>query len=333
MAITFVTKVRSFNIDSITNQGSEEYNIYFDEFTSHPQMASECLGAVDPNTSLTTPYQKGQKLDSVFFPDAIVDGLNAFPRDGQNLVWRLDVSYGEFELDSETGDSGDPIYGEYPWERPKSYNWSHYFDQAIMAVDKAGKPMLNSAGDRFETDVIVDRTIRTCQISFATPLSRFDPIESGKFINSVNSIDVTIAGSVFPKKTIKCYGYDSGVEVATVSKGNTTREVMFNQTTVSLAYDPFTWDGIIMDIGNNDINGKRIVRDNLVGFANPQRLNGGGIRLVKPDGTFNGLGVNLFDANGKPNTLLTDEDRSIEKLMAFLNYQKYDEMDLNKIGF
>ena len=85
MAITAVTKVREFQIDTITNAGSESYYIYFDSYSSHAQMAIDCLGAVDPTTGTTTPSIKGQSLNSTYFPDAIVTGLNPFPREGQNF--------------------------------------------------------------------------------------------------------------------------------------------------------------------------------------------------------------------------------------------------------
>ena len=328
MAIIGVTRVREFEIDAVTNRGSEQYYIYFDVWTSHQQMASECLGAVDPVTSMTTPSEKGQSLDSIYFPDAIVSGLSPFPRDGQNLAWQLNVSYGEIQKSNEVTDSSSQVFGDFPWKLPNQYNWSHYFDQAIMTLDKDGKPLLNSAGDAFESDVVVDRTIRTCNVSFNTPLGQFNPKVTGDFINTVNSSDLTVAGSVFPKKTIKCLSYDSSVEAAQVVRPSGTVDILYNVNTVSIAYDPFKWDGFILYIGNNEGEGRGRITDNdLIPFSTPQRLNGAGIRLIQITGDI----PNDLQTNPEP-ALQLDVDRSVAGVMAMLNYKRYNEKDLNIIG-
>lgn len=329
MAIIAVTRVREFQIDAVTNRGSEQYYIYFDAWTNHAQMASQCLGATDPSTSMTTPNRKGQSLDSVYFPSAIVDGLSPFPREGQNLSWQLNVSYGEVVTSGESVSSNSEVFDVYPWQLPKRYSWSHYFDQALMVHDKSGIPMLNSTGDRFETDVIVDRTIRTCQISFNTPLSNFDPKETGDFINTINSSSLSIAGSVFPKDTIKVLSYDSNAEPATVITKTGSVDIMYNQNTVSVAYDPFTWEGIILDIGNMERGATgRIADADGVGYATAQRLNGDGVRLLQVDG----VTPNVLATNINANTLQLDVARSVTGVAAFMNYQRYNQKNLNILG-
>jgi len=188
--------------------------------------------------------------------------------------------------------------------------------------------MLNSAGDRFETDVIVERTIRTCNITFNTPLAGFDPKGTGDFINTINKVQLNLAGSVFPPRMIKCLSYDSSVQQASVIRQSGTEDVLFNQNSVSVAYDPFTWDGIILDIGNNQVGIEGRINDaNLVPYANPQRLNGAGIRLIDKFGI-----ANQLDTNVGAGDLRRDVDRSVDGVMAFLNYKKYNEVDLKRIG-
>ncbi len=325
MAVTIVTAKRRFNIDPITNEATKVFQIFFDAFTSHEQMSMECLGAVDPNTSLTTPSVEGEKLDSVRYPNAVVEDFDIHPEPGQNLIWEMRVSYGE--VDRPESDVADFTFDRYPWQMPKKYSWGHFFDQSVLINDVENNPILNSSKDRLDEDIIIDRTIRTFDVDFNLPLGAVNGRTTGSYINTINKGGMQIEGEKFDDKTIRCMFYNATTELATVTIGTTQKEVPFRKVTAQLAYDPLTWEGYYLDIGNKgkdkagaDI--RRFTDKDGNPYNHPLRMNGGGIRLIKKDGTPNGIAA---AAN-------VDNIRSIAGVAVFLKYKRYKEINLNVLG-
>jgi hypothetical protein len=319
MEIIGVQLLRDLKIDPITFSASKAFNVYFDEYTNYDDMAALILGAEDPTTSLRVPEKEGEAL-STYYGDIVVKSISIGPFNGQNLWWTAEIDYGE--VDTVDYDKADMNTNKWPWDLPKIYRWSHYFEKTIMIVDEDGNFIRNSHGDKFDTEILVDRTIGTCDVEFNIPMTAFDPTTAMGYVNKANKQQMTIEGFPFDANIVKCTAYDAETQTANVTIGNVTRVVRFKAVRASFAIDTLTWDGFILDIGNVDVNGK--IKD--VGgfdFTTAQRLNGNGKRLVKKDGkTFNPIvdGGRL------------DNNRKFADVAAFIKYKKYKEIDLNQLG-
>jgi hypothetical protein len=321
MEIIGVQQLRDLKIDPITFTASQAFNIYFDEYTEYLDMAALIPGAVDPTTSLRVPEKEGEVLGSAF-GDIVVKGISIGPFDGQNLWWTAEIDYGE--VDTVDYDKADMNINKWPWDLPKTYRWSHYFEKTIMIEDEDGVPILNSANDPFENELLVDRTIQTCNVEFNIPMSAFDPTIAAGYVNKVNKNQMTIEGFPFDATLVKTTGYDAETQTANVTIGNVTKVVNYKAVSVTFAIDPLTWDGFILDIGNKELGAKDQIADGAGNFFTmAQRLNGNGKRLVKDDGeNFNPI----FDGGR------LDNNRKFEGVAAFIKYKKYKEIDLNQIG-
>jgi len=319
MEIIGVQQLRDLKIDPITFNASQAFNVYFDEYTNYLDMAALIQGAVDPTTSLRVPEKEGEVLGSAF-GDIVVKGISVGPFNGQNLWWTAEIDYGE--VDTVDYEKADQNLNKYPWDLPKVYRWSHYFEKTIMIVDEDGNFIRNSFNDNFDNEILVDRTIGTCSVDFNIPMTSFDPTTAMGYVNKTNKQQMTIEGFPFDENLVKCTGYDAETQTANVTIGNITKLVRYKAVTANFAIDTLTWDGFILDIGNVDVNGP--IKD--VGgfpFTTAQRLNGNGKRLVKKDGkTFNPIvdGGRL------------DNNRKFEEVAAFIKYKKYKDIDLNQIG-
>jgi len=319
MEIIGVQQLRELKIDPVTFTASQAFNVYFDEYTNYLDMAALILGAVDPTTGLRVPEKEGEVLGSAF-GDIVVKGISIGPFNGQNLWWTAEVNYGE--VDTVDYDKADINTNKWPWDLPKTYRWSHYFEKTIMIEDEDGVPIRNSANDSFDTELLVDRTIQTCNVEFNIPMSAFDPTVAAGYVNKVNKHPMTIEGFPFDAKLVKTTGYDAETQTANVTIGNTTRVARYKAVSVTFAIDTLTWDGFILDIGNVDVDGK--IKDaGGFDFATAQRLNGNGKRLVKADGK----NFNPIVDGGR-----LDNNRIFPEVAAFIKYKKYKEIDLKQIG-
>ncbi len=319
MEIIGVQQLRELKIDPVTFSASQAFNVYFDEYTNYLDMAALILGAVDPTTGLRVPEKEGEVLGSAF-GDIVVKGISIGPFNGQNLWWTAEVNYGE--VDTVDYDKADMNTNKWPWDLPKTYRWSHYFEKTIMVVDEDGVPIENSANEPFDTELLVDRTIQTCNVEFNIPMSAFDPTVAAGYVNKVNKDKMTIEGFPFDAKLVKTTGYDAETQTANVTIGNTTRVVRYKAISVTFAIDTLTWDGFILDIGNNEIGGIPIKDAGGFDFTMAQRLNGNGIRLIDKDGN-----ANAINDGGR-----LDLNRQFPGVAAFIKYKKYKEIDLKQIG-
>ena len=321
--VILVSQQRRFSIDEVTKEGSEAFRVYFDTFSTQPELAKLCVGAVDPITALTVPSKKGEFLDKVNWPEVVVDRISIQPAEGQNRYWLVEVSYGRTELPEF--DIPDRVFDRMPWDMPHVPTWGHINDQAIMILGTDGGQILNSSGDRFDNELLVDRSLRTVNVHFNLPLGAIDAKTSGDFINKVNKTPFNIMGETFPSLTMKCLAYDATVETAQVNTGDDIIEVQYRSCDGGFVYDPLTHDGFILDIGNQGDNNagvkKTLLDSQGARYSSPQLLNGNGRRLQNADGTFNAI--------GGPNV---DNDRSIAGVAAFIKYKKYEEVNLNQIG-
>ena len=321
--VILVSQQRRFSIDEVTKEGSEAFRVYFDTFSTQPELAKLCVGAVDPITALTVPSKKGEFLDKVNWPEVVVDRISIQPAEGQNRYLLVEVSYGRIELPEF--DIPDRVFDRMPWDMPHVPTWGHINDQAILVTGTDGNPILNSAGNRFDTEILVDRSLRTISIQFNLPLAAIDAKSSGDFINKINKTPLNIMGETFPNRTMKCGAYDATVETAQVNVGDDVIEVQYRSANVNYIYDPLTHDGYILDIGNKEKGAKGNIKDGFLdNFSSPQLLNGGGKRLLKKDG----VNFNALDF-GNPNL---DTDRSVADVAAFIKYKKYEEVNLNQVG-
>ena len=319
MEIIGVQLLRDLKIDPITFSASKAFNVYFDEYTNYDDMAALILGAEDPTTSLRVPEKEGEAL-STYYGDIVVKSISIGPFNGQNLWWTAEIDYGE--VDTVDYDKADMNTNKWPWDLPKIYRWSHYFEKTIMTVDEDGVPIENSANEPFDTELLVDRTIGTCDVEFNIPMTAFDPTVAAGYVNKVNTQQMTIEGFPFAEKLVKCTAYDAETQTANVTIGNVTRVVRFKAVRASFAMDSLTWDGFILDIGNNEIGGDQIKDKGGFPYTMAQRLNGNGIRLIDENG----------NANGIVNGGRLDPNRQFPGVAAFIKYKKYKEIDLNQLG-
>ena len=319
MEIIGVQQLRDLKIDPITFNASQAFNVYFDEYTNYLDMAALIQGAVDPTTSLRVPEKEGEVLGSAF-GDIVVKGISIGPFNGQNLWWTAEIDYGE--VDTVDYEKADQNLNKYPWDLPKVYRWSHYFEKTIMIIDEDNVPIENSANEPFDTELLVDRTISTCSVEFNIPMTAFDPSVSAGYVNKVNTQQMTIEGFPFAENLVKCTGYDAETQTANVTIGNVTKLVRYKAVSASFSMDSLTWDGFILDIGNNEIGGNQILDKLGFPYTTAQRLNGNGIRLIDEDGNANAI------ADGGR----LDNNRKFAGVAAFIKYKKYKDIDLNQIG-
>ena len=319
MEIIGVQQLRDLKIDPITFTASEAFNVYFDEYTDYKDMAALILGAEDPTTSLRVPEKEGEVLGSAF-GDIVVKSISIGPFNGQNLWWTAEVDYGE--VDTVDYDKADMNTNKWPWDLPKVYRWSHYFEKTIMIEDEDGVPIENSANDPFDTEILVDRTISTCDVEFNIPMTVFDPTIAAGYVNKVNDQQMTIEGFPFAENLVKCTAYDAETQTANVTIGNTTRVVRFKAVRASFSIDSLTWDGFILDIGNQNKFNKDIKDIDGFAYTMAQRLNGDGIRLIDENGN-----ANAINNGGR-----LDVNRQFPGVAAFIKYKKYKEIDLNQLG-
>ena len=321
MEIIGVQLLRDLKIDPITFSASKAFNVYFDEYTNYDDMAALILGAEDPTTSLRVPEKEGEAL-STYYGDIVVKSISIGPFNGQNLWWTAEIDYGE--VDTVDYDKADMNTNKWPWDLPKIYRWSHYFEKTIMIMDEDGLPIRNSADKSFDNEILVDRTIGTCDVEFNIPMTAFDPTTAMGYVNKANKQQMTIEGFPFDANIVKCTAYDAETQTANVTIGNVTRVVRFKAVRASFAMDPLTWDGFILDIGNVEKGKKGQIQDGEGNFfATAQRLNGNGKRLVKADGE----NFNPIVDGGR-----LDNNRIFEEVAAFIKYKKYKEIDLNQLG-
>ena len=287
MAITQVTEARSPRFSKISQTGQRVFHVYFDEFTDYATMFDEASAAVDPNTGLKIPVEgddfggnpvsTGQRkgvTGAKYITTAVVEDVDIELFNEQNKIVEVTVSFAvpenDDEEDKETPDNPfNPT--DYPWQQPPLDSFTHSNVQRLMTVDLDGRPIVNSAGDAFDTPITVPVAVRR-QPRTRNVKSGWNQATAARDINKVDQGGKRL-----------CIAHDGVQKLYTKPDGSVTKYWAITQSwdiiTSSEPYD--TWQGKIQDRGYRDGDGKKILIDGEPAIS-PVKLNGSGEPLKNP---------------------------------------------------
>jgi len=159
-----------------------------------------------------------------------------------------------------------------PTNDPAQISWSSEQFQRVMAQDKDGDAVMNSAGDFFDPPVMIDDSRRVATVKknlAAVPTWLLDYQDAVN--NDAFSIDgVSIAIGQAKMQTVS-------VDVEQERNGVTFRPVTF-----TIQFQRDLWTVKVLDAGFRDINGDRITSDDGTDVTQPAPLNGSGLALANP---------------------------------------------------
>ena len=187
--------------------------------------------------------------------DFWVRSLDPRVKSGDGLVWEVRVVYEQkppVSVDDPTGNPWDldPVISFGYMMRQRVFERCYAIDETIEDRTTAltggrGEPDLpvqNSAKVWFDPPEMIDDALLTIGISRNTEHSDFDPAVLNKFVNTLNSAAVTVAGIVI--------GITKGwVRDYKATKAWTNANQPYWQENVEIVINPETWVKAIMDRG------------------------------------------------------------------------------------
>ena len=159
-----------------------------------------------------------------------------------------------------------------PTSDPAQISWSSEQFQRVMAQDKDGDAVMNSAGDFFDPPVMIDDSRRVATVKknlAAVPTWLLD------YQDAVNSDAFTIDGVSIAIGQAK-------MQMVSVEVEQERNGVTFRPVTFTIQFQRDLWKVKVLDAGFRDINGDRITSDDGTDVTQPAPLNGSGLVLANP---------------------------------------------------
>ena len=300
-----VTEARAPRLNIVSHSGRRVFHVYFKEYTTYLEMINACDGATDPETGLRIPREKegfdggvwkrserpenneGNGGEAATGP--VCDDIDVELFEEQNMIFKVTCNFSAFEDDPNDEESKDPTNPTqptpviYPWQRPKGKQYTHANVQQIMTIDLDGNPIVNSAGEQFDTAITVPMVVRQYTETWATKIGGFNEAAAAREINTVSNSDKRLC-TAHDGVTAFFTDPNSGNEI---QYWNVTRS--YSIITSTQKHD--TWQGKIQDRGLVDSEGQQIKTKDGNPVVASVRLNGSGEPLINPaDGSSNPLG-------------------------------------------
>lgn len=188
------------------------------------------------------------------------------------LSWILTFDYAPFDFS---------LFGNDPTAWPILITFGSAKYERIVTVDQDGNPILNSAGDPFESPVTIDesRSIITVQrnelVKYVEGTGGFNPLLAELYRDTVNNE----LWNGFEAKTVKCSSITTGAP-----QYDSNNEVWYYQVTYVFEIDRDAWTKRLLDQGYNVISAG-VRKPYLLGGQKPEEpilLNGSGAFTTTP---------------------------------------------------
>ena len=241
MAVTIsnVTIVRDLDFSEGDLTGTKNFNVFF---TGEVNSFSDYDSALEQIFAHPSIPNIGDKYGNF---ESYADDVRARPHQGQNLYWKVEVSYEP--LDEENGGGGAPSKDD-PTDRLVVYTWGSKTIQETLYEDRDFRPIVMSSGEAPNSLPVVDKHILTCTVTRTT--KSYDPTEAVGLIGCINDATFRIKGKSFPTGTVKLISWGATEQTNVVtSTGASSGAVKTDAETISFEIQDTPWVGKMLDQG------------------------------------------------------------------------------------
>lgn len=245
---------------------TEVYRVISDSAT---ELSSAIRVADDGSTAIPSLGDAYSGNSSAFCSE-----ISPTQQEDSRLHWLVAVTYSTPQSQDDAGGGG----GSDPTTFDDRISWGSRVIQVPVEVDRAGLPIVNAAGDKFDPPPVKDKYL--LEVSISTNQSTYTGIESKNYVGKINDASVAFTGWTAAAGTLLC----ADIQAQNKYKNN----YEYYEVTYVFVYDPDTWVLTLLNAGFNektkDRNGnitlKHIERENekgeLVRVPNPVPLYGSG---------------------------------------------------------